>query len=263
MLHQLGSLRRLLLLAGLCRNARPLAIGAAWFFMLFSLTHLAWVISVKWADPAGVTSLYQTTVDGSTYRAWGLAYPGTFGLLLAITQAAVVTAAAVMSLRLKPQTRRLGHGILIAWAALWLLNLVRLAAIDLHVDSLCQASIMAFLFAGTVYRAMHARAVPPPRQHARPLIVLSTDLSSDDVLGSDEVRDITDRVKPGLTRQKPARLSLRPAITGTHLVLHHVWSRAKPIAAFACRGAAAGRRRITAYLRDKGVIPPAKRSTVA
>ena len=143
--------------ARLARWTKPLprlAVGGAWFFVLFSLVHLAWVIGAKWADPAGLTTLYQTTVGDETYRAWGLAYAGTLGLLLAMAQAAVVGAAAVMSLRARSKTRRLGHAILIAWAALWALNLMRLAGLDLQLDSFCQATIMILLLGSTVSRAV-------------------------------------------------------------------------------------------------------------
>ena len=135
-------------------RARPrLYHGAAWFFIIFSLAHLAWVISVKWADPSGLTTLYQATADGETMRAWGLAYSGVFGLLLAMAQFASVGLAAIMSVRTRRKTRRIGHGILIGWASLWAINLLYLAGFDLAVDSLAQAALMSFLLGCTIYRA--------------------------------------------------------------------------------------------------------------
>ena len=89
-------MHRAVRLMPLLKPNRRLLIGGAWLFIIFSLAHLAWVISIKWGDPAGLTTLYQTTVDGETYRAWGLAYSGTLGLLLAISQFVIVTAGVVM-----------------------------------------------------------------------------------------------------------------------------------------------------------------------
>jgi hypothetical protein len=129
------------------------AIGAAWFFIVASLAHLAWVIGVKLDEPAGLLTLYQTTTDGETHRAWGLAYDGVGGLLLALAQAGAVASAAVMSVMIAPRPRRIGHAILVAWAGLWFLGVLRLASIDLEIDSLSQTTVLGACLAGTAYRA--------------------------------------------------------------------------------------------------------------
>ncbi|MCP3904221.1 MAG: hypothetical protein GY715_11370 [Planctomycetes bacterium] len=136
-------------------RARPYALGAAWFFVVFSLGHLAWVISTKWGDPAGLTSLYQaTTTTGETVHAWGLGYAGMLGLLVAVGQFALVATAAVMSTVSTPRRRRFGHGVLIGWATLWMLGLMRLAGVDPALDTLAAAGLSTVLFGSTVYRAL-------------------------------------------------------------------------------------------------------------
>jgi len=249
--------------ARLARWTKPLprlAVGGAWFFVLFSLAHLAWVIGAKWADPAGLTTLYQTTVGDETYRAWGLAYAGTLGLLLAMAQAAVVGAAAVMSLRARPKTRRIGHAILIAWAALWALNLMRLAGLDLQLDSFCQATIMILLLGSTVYRAAcgpSSRLSAPDTNvytdSARENVVRNTRLTAQHIVAATEMADITQSVRR--KRWSPGMMTARLRKAGVRAA-----RATKPLARSLGRTLAAGGRRLRHYLHDKGVIPSANRS---
>jgi hypothetical protein len=250
--------------ARLARWTKPLprlAVGGAWFFVLFSLAHLAWVIGAKWGDPAGLTTLYQTTVGEETYRAWGLAYAGTLGLLLAIAQAVVVGAAAVMSLRSRPKTRRIGHAILITWAALWTLNLVRLAGLDLHLDSFCQATIMTLLLGSTVYRAARGPSsrLPAPAtnvytESTREQVVRNTRLTAQHIVAATELTDITPSVRR--KRWSPGMMPARLRKAGVRAA-----RATKPLARTVGRTLAAGGRRLRHYLHDKGVIPSANRST--
>ncbi|MHC5114816.1 MAG: hypothetical protein ACYTGP_10365 [Planctomycetota bacterium] len=139
-------------------QARPYAIGAAWFFVAFSLVHLAWVVSTKWGDPAGLTSLYMaTTSTGETIHPWGLGYDGMLGLLVACGQFLVVGTAAVMSILPTVRWRRFGHGVLIGWAGLWMLGLMKFAGADPAVDSIGAAALSTLLFGSTVYRALPRR----------------------------------------------------------------------------------------------------------
>jgi hypothetical protein len=241
-----------------------LAVGGAWLFIFFSLAHLAWVVAVKWGDPAGLTTLYQTTVGDETFRAWGLAYAGTFGLLLALGQAGVVVAAVVASLRSRPRTRRIGHLVLIAWSALWALNLLRLASLDLQLDTTCQAMAMITFFGCTVYRAA---LLPKPRSAGRivedraqsggeRVIVHQASLTSRHVTSTSQVTDITETVRE--KHRSPAAFALRVGVVAGGL------GRAvKPAACSLGRSLAAGGRRLRRYLRDKGVIPHSARSTQA
>ena len=145
------------------------AQGGAWFFIVVSLLHLAWAIGVKWSDPAGPTRLYQTSVGGITYDAWALTYTGRLGLLLALAQAVLVTGATVVSVRrlgFPLRLRRIGHGVLCGWAALWFLNMMRLAGLDHALDSLAQTSLLGLLLACTALRAAPSwtqrGSSPPP-----------------------------------------------------------------------------------------------------
>lgn len=248
----------------LTRWTKPLpglAVGGAWLFILFSLAHLAWVVGVKWGDPAGVTALYQTAVGEEVYRAWGLAYTGTFGVLLALAEAAAVVVAAVMTLRARPKTRRIGHLVLITWSALWALNLIRLAGLDLQLDTTCQAMIMTLLFGCTVYRA----ALPAARRSAAApieervqtaddrVVIQQTSFTARHVTSTSQVTDITETVQHK-HRSLAAFVSKFGALSG------RVLSAAKPGARTIGRSLAAGGRRLRHYLRDKGVIPSANRS---
>ncbi|NNF44615.1 MAG: hypothetical protein HKN62_16520 [Phycisphaerales bacterium] len=135
----------------------------AWFFIVFSLAHLAWVLGVKIPEPSGLVTLYQTDVAGETHRAWGLAYGGIGGLLLAGGQATLVLLATLATLTKTPRWRRRGHWVLLGWAALWMLGLARLAQLDHQVDSLAQATLATLLFGCTAFRAFAPtrRRTPP------------------------------------------------------------------------------------------------------
>jgi hypothetical protein len=115
------------------RSLKAFAVAGAWFFIVVSLGHLVWAVGHKWSDPAGTFKLYHTIVDCQSYDAWGLTYGGTLGLLTVVGQALLVSAAAVASVLPWPRTmklRRMGHGVLCAWAALWALNFIWLASVD-------------------------------------------------------------------------------------------------------------------------------------
>ncbi len=132
--------------------ARKLAICGAWFFIAVSLTHVLWVIAVKWGDPAGTFKLYHV----GSYNAFGLTYSGTLGLLTAIGQAGLVTAAAVASVlagRRMLRYRRLGHVFLVGWSALWAADLILLAAIDHDWVTAAQAALLSALLCCTTGRA--------------------------------------------------------------------------------------------------------------
>lgn len=132
--------------------ARKLAICGAWFFIAVSLAHVLWVIAVKWGDPAGTFKLYHV----GSHNAFGLTYTGTLGLLTAIGQAGLVTAAAVSSVLAGHQMlryRRLGHVLLVGWSALWAADLILLAAIDNEWVTAAQAVLLSALLCCTTGRA--------------------------------------------------------------------------------------------------------------
>ncbi|MHC5005802.1 MAG: hypothetical protein ACYTGF_00405 [Planctomycetota bacterium] len=139
------------------RNSlKAFAVAGAWFFIVVSLGHLVWAAGHKWSDPAGTYKLYHTILDGHSYDAWGLTYSGTLGLLTVIGQALLVSAAAVASVLPWPRTmklRRIGHGVLCGWAALWALNFMWLASVDHQLVSTAQATLLCLLLGCTGYRA--------------------------------------------------------------------------------------------------------------
>ncbi len=138
------------------RSLGPFAVGAAWFFIVVSLLHVVWAAVVKLGDPGATFKTYHTVVGGVSYDAWGLTYSGIVGVLLVLLQLLVVSGATAASVLSRPglvRWRRLGHVVLIGWAALWMLNLVRLAAIDGQLDSIAQATLLCVLFGCTAYRA--------------------------------------------------------------------------------------------------------------
>ncbi|MHC5022917.1 MAG: hypothetical protein ACYTGG_03250 [Planctomycetota bacterium] len=160
--------------AYLRRRLRPvhgLLIGGAWFFVVVSLLHLAWVVGAKLDSPGGATKLYHTVVDGVSYDALGLTYHGPAGIVQAVFQAAIVFLAATVTLLpwRGPRTvrlRRLGHVALVGWSGLWAANLLWLTSIDGQLDSVSQSSIMCVLLGCTVYRAVLGWSPPSARDDA-------------------------------------------------------------------------------------------------
>ena len=132
------------------------AIAGAWFFVAVSLLHLLGAVAVKVGDPGTTFKLYHAVVGDVSYDAVGLTYAGVFGLLLLLAQTFTVSGAAVASVLPQPRLRRwrrIGHGVLCGWAALWALNLSWLFTVDSGIDSFAQASLMWLLTGCTITRA--------------------------------------------------------------------------------------------------------------
>ncbi|MHC5002181.1 MAG: hypothetical protein ACYTJ0_03585 [Planctomycetota bacterium] len=148
------------------RGLGRLTTGAAWFFIIFSLAHLAWVVGMKWGAPTGLTTLYQTEVGDHVYRAWGLSYEGVGGLLQAIGQAIMVLAAATLSVVPWQRARRAGHVVLVIWAAWWAMSLGGLALRDGQLDTIAQTGLLTALLGCTIHRAWRGctprRVAPAP-----------------------------------------------------------------------------------------------------
>jgi hypothetical protein len=115
-----------------------------------------WAITVMSGGDLGTYKLYHTVVGDVSYDAWGLTYTGVIGLVFAISQVLAVSSAAVTSALPFERTvkaRHAGHLVLCGWAALWALNLTRLALIDGALDSVAQSIMLSVLFVCTVWRA--------------------------------------------------------------------------------------------------------------
>ncbi len=131
-------------------------MGGAWFFIVVSLLHVLWAITVMSGGDLGTYKSYHTVVDGVSYDAWGLTYTGVVGLVFAISQLLLVSSAAVTSTLPFDRTvkaRHAGHLVLCGWSALWAVNLTRLAFIDGELDSVAQSVLLSGLFVCTVWRA--------------------------------------------------------------------------------------------------------------
>ena len=100
-----------------------------------------------------------TTIDDRTYNAIGLTYSGLIGTVWLWSQAIIVLAAIVLSVLRGSRLRRIGHGILVAWSALWFANAVWLPALD---GSWVVASILGVLFGG-LFLCTVVRALSPSR----------------------------------------------------------------------------------------------------
>lgn len=139
------------------------ANAGAWFFIAFSLSAVGWALARQWADPSGTTTLYGSDSHG----AWALTYTGVVGLLLALVQLTTIGAAALVTAMPRMGLGRLGHRVLMGWAALWTLDLVWLASTDLRFESLGQATLMSALLGCTVYRGLRRpirKPAPAPRE---------------------------------------------------------------------------------------------------
>ena len=235
-------------------------IGGAWFFIVFSLLHLVWVVAAKWGDPAGLTTLYQTSVmtaaGEETHRALGLAYDGVPGLLLALVQAGAVGAAAVFSTSANRRRRRIGHAILVAWAGLWMGDMLHLASIDHHPVSFAQATLMTGLFACTLYRA-----VTPRRRPSEPTILPPINepedvaaLQSADVPAAPHAAAAPEEPAPPTKLERAKAAGARTA-GGARRVAARVRERGAPLASAGAQRVRSGARRFAGWLRAKGVIP--------
>mgnify|MGYP001811943612 CR=1 FL=1 len=150
-------------------SLRKFAVAGAWFFIVVSVGHVLWATGYKWSDPSGTYKLYHTVVGDHSYDAFGLTYAGIPGLVTATVQLLVISAAAaatVLPWPRRPRWRRIGHGILVGWAALWALNLLWLASVDHQLDTTAQAVLLCVLAGCTGYRALMGwspgRSAEPP-----------------------------------------------------------------------------------------------------
>jgi len=263
------------------------AVGAAWFFIGFSLLHLVWAISMLTSQGMGLVTLYQTDAAGETYRALALAYGGWFGLLLAVTELTVVLAAAIWSARSNLRLRRIAHGVLIGWSALWMLNLMRLFVIDGRFDSFVQTAILTFLFGCTIHRAArgwsgrprdgaaltdHLPEEPPAacEEPAEP----ENDLSANWTARDDAEQEITSISPDSLRWNQRAARRVHQTTPRIARVIARAWQHAcaaflslirwsRPVVASSLRVLRRGAGTLLSYLRSHGVLPGPSRSAAS
>jgi len=137
-------------------SGRQWLLGAAWFFILFSLVRLIGVIGAAAADPSQSVAI----VGGDEFSAPLLTYAGGLGAVWAWLQTMVVAAAAVFTLTPVTRFRRIGHAALIAWAGFWTLSFFALTAIEGGIGPIVQSIAMTGLLGATCYRAWTGRNAP-------------------------------------------------------------------------------------------------------
>ena len=249
-------------------------IGAAWFFVGFSLLNLVWVVGAKLGSPAGPTALYQTTVGDETYRAIGLSYTGVIGILWAILQGGVIltaAAATILPWRITDKQRRIAHVVLCNWAGLWTLNLMWLTSLDHRIDSYAQAAIMGLLFGCTTYRAACGwsgkKRLDSPvlndnepefaEQEVQLKIADHEPLAAEDIDTSERMHEIPSYELPTETPTSAWRRWVR----ATRTLAQSGFNRSKPLARAGAGKIRGAGRRVSNYLRAHGVLPRPNRST--
>lgn len=130
---------------------RQWALGGAWFFIGASMFGLSWI-----ALSGGQGRIFGLESAGVDHAVWGLTYTGWAGTALLWMQIVAISSATVMTLLPVRRVQRLGHAVLIGWAAWWTLGTMYLASIS-PVGFGLQALLMTFLLSCTVARAWMSR----------------------------------------------------------------------------------------------------------
>jgi hypothetical protein len=143
------------------------AVFCAWFFLISTLGTLAYMFWIQWPGVDSQSQIMSTMVDGERYTGLGFGYRGVGGLVLIVVETGFVLAATIMSVLRQPRWRRIGHGALIAWAALWLGNTIYLMSIDGSVFWITGIVLYSFFLLCTIIRAAGARRRASPHEAAQ------------------------------------------------------------------------------------------------
>jgi hypothetical protein len=158
-------------LRALSKTLASVVAGAAWVFVLGSLFAVAWSIASLLGNPSDPVAIIRTGTASGVFESWGLRYAGSFGIAAAAAQGLVVAAAAVASALPGPRfrvPRRVGHGVLCGWAALWAMNFVRITSLDHLLLMRAFAALSCALAACTLYRAVAGWRAGSPGRVAEP-----------------------------------------------------------------------------------------------
>ena len=247
-------------------------IGAAWFFVGFSLLNLVWVVGSKLGSPAGPTALYQATVGDETYRAIGLSYSGVIGMMWAMLQGGVIltaAAATILPWRITDKQRRIAHVVLCNWAGLWTLNLMWLTSLDQRFDSYAQTAIMGLLFGCTAYRAACGWSgrkrldSSVPSDHEPEFVEHEVQLKIAEPFGAQDI-EVSGRTHEILS-DEPSTETPASAwahwLRATKTLAQRGLKRSKPLAQAGAGKIRGAGRRVSNYLRAHGVLPRPNRST--
>jgi len=142
-------------LAALREWTQRVATIGAWAFAIGTLGTLLFITWARWPGTNSESHILSRSVNGRDYTGLGLRYVGIAGTVLAILESVVVLSGLVMSVLHGTLVRRIGHGLLVAWGALWLGNVTYLAQAA-GVGGIWPVVILvlALCFLCTVYRAV-------------------------------------------------------------------------------------------------------------
>lgn len=127
--------------------------GGAWLFAAGSLVPLLWLAS-EGGIGSGGASVFRASGPRGDHSVWLLNYHGWLGTALLWSELIVIAAAiAATGWKIVPlRWRRVGHGVLIGWNALWMLGVLRLGFINPGLWTI-QGLFIAALMACTIDRA--------------------------------------------------------------------------------------------------------------
>jgi hypothetical protein len=112
------------------KTALRVGLVGAWFFALGTLATLVSMAWVRWPGAGNTSHIMGVTVNGEPYAGLGFHYVGVPGTVLVLAEALYVAAGIVMSVLRRNNLRRIGHVMLVAWAALWLGNAVNMGRLE-------------------------------------------------------------------------------------------------------------------------------------
>ncbi len=131
--------------------------GLAWLFAVGTLATLVLILVLHWPGTGSSSAIMSIAADGRDHKGFGVHYVGVAGTALVAGEALLVLSGIVLSVLRRATPRRIGHAILVAWAALWLVNAVYLAfAAASGLTAFYTALLITvplLMFAATVIRA--------------------------------------------------------------------------------------------------------------
>jgi hypothetical protein len=132
--------------ANLCR-------GVSRLFVFGSLAVLGlggvWLLT----HPGAEVALMGAATQGGSHEAVGLSYSGLGGFVLLVVQGLLVVGASLAA-KGRGRVRKVGLGLLLGWAALWLANGVWLAGVSDQFMRLLGAWILTGAFGATLIRVL-------------------------------------------------------------------------------------------------------------
>lgn len=228
---------------------RAFLIGSAWFFVAMSLFHVFTAMLTLLPSGEGLSTLYAIETNGGISSAWLMTYEGWGGIALALLQGALLVGAAIGTYVRSDRMRRAAHGVLLAWAGVWLLNMVRQLGLAFDLGSLIQGALVLYLGVATAYRARLGWKTPPHRGHRAPApdvdaipTLHEETIAAEDIRASDAVEELPVDDAHGTTPKRTPWASCSRFCNG-----HSFRSGGRHMRACSAR--------VQQWLREHGVIP--------